>query len=64
MGGGEKILYVYLNNGTHFKSEDTLTGFTTNVLAVDVTADGEWLLVVEENGINRIYTFNSSTNNF
>ena len=64
MGGNDQIAYVYLHNGTNFRIEDTLTVFTSNVRVVDVTADGEWLLVVEQNGINRIYRFNSPTNKF
>ena len=57
-------MYVYINNGTHFQIQHTLIGFTSYVYAIDVTADGEWLLVVEWNGINRIYNFNSLTNKF
>ena len=64
MGGYDKKVYVYFNNGTHFKIEDTLTIFTSTIYVADVTADGEWLLAVEYDGINRIYNFNSLINKF
>ena len=64
MGGDDRTVRVYFSNGTLFSLSDTLTDFTSSVWAVDVTADGEWLLVVEDARIHRIYSFNYKTNKF
>ena len=58
------IVYIYSNNGTKFTLTHTLTEFSSPAWAVDVTADGEWLLVVEYSGISRIYKFNPLINKF
>ena len=63
MGGDDQIVYVYFNNGTHFYNAHNLTGFGSFVLVTDVTADGEWLLAVE-NGNSSIYKFDFTTNEF
>ena len=64
MGGDDNIVLIYSNNGTQFTLSHTLTDFGSVVWAVDVTADGEWLLVVEWDGTSRIYRFNPLTNKF
>ena len=58
------MVHVYFNNGTHFNHQQNLTGIASDIFVVDVTADGQWLLVVEREGVNRIYNFNSSNNKF
>ena len=64
MGCHDSIVYIYFSNGTQFTLTHTLTEFSSPAWAVDVTADGEWLLVVEYSGISRIYKFNPPTNKF
>ena len=64
MGDYGNIVYIYSNTGTQFTLTHTLNDFNSTVYAVDITADGEWLLVVERTGINRIYKFNFLTNEF
>ena len=60
MGGNDRMVFVYFNNGTQFANTHNITGFASDIWAVDITADGQWLLVVEFIGINRIYRFGSS----
>ena len=64
MGDYDNIVYIYSNNGTQFTLIHTLTEFTNEVWVVAITADGEWLLVVEYSGISRIYKFNPLTNKY
>ena len=64
VGCNDAIVYIYSNNGVQFTLSHILTDFASEVQAVDITADGEWLLVVEYDGINRIYIFNPLTNQF
>ena len=64
MGGNDKIVFVYSNTGTQFISTDNLTGFGSDLWAVDVTADGQWLLAVEFDGVNRIYQFDALSSKF
>ena len=64
MGGDDNIVYIYSNNGTQFTLSHTLTDSGSVVWAVDATADGEWLLVVEWSGTSRIYKNNPLTNKF
>ena len=64
IGGDERIVYIYYNNGTQFILSHTLTDFANSVLSIDVTADGEWLLAVEYDGISRIYKFDPLTDKF
>ena len=64
MGGLDPIVYIYSSNGTQFTLTHTLTDFPEYAIVVDITADGEWLLVVDDIGINRIYNFNPLTNKF
>ena len=53
IGGSDTVVYIYSKTGTQFILTHTLNDFTNSVYAIDVTADGEWLLTVELNGVNK-----------
>ena len=64
-GGGDTIPYVYVNNGTHFINTYNLSGCcTSHVDLVDMTADGEWLYVVDNFRDTYMYRYNFLTNRY
>ena len=55
---------IYFKSGEKFNGGDAIRGFNSRITVVDVTFDGKWLLVIEANGISRIFKFNFSKNKF
>ena len=57
-------VHLYYNNGSHFVKEK---GFAIPAIqrdSLDITADGEWMLVVDHYSYFRIYSYNHAINSF
>ena len=64
-GGNQNTPYVYENNGTHFTHTYNISGCCVDhVDFIDVTADGEWLYVVDNYRSSYMHRYNFRTNQY
>ena len=56
-------LHIYKNNGTFFEPNQVLNDVTSNFYeSVDITADGQWLLAIDQStSAAFIYRYNSTS---
>ena len=65
IGGVDTTPYVYVNTGTQFVYGYALPDCCTSTVDVmDVTADGEWLYVIDNYRYSYVYQYDYATNRY
>ena len=64
IGCREGKTLIYEKVGIYFSHMQTLIDNRGDSIDVDVTADGQWIMVIDVNGYVRIYTYNSNNHLF